>query len=405
MAVNIVVPPLSESVVEATVSEWRKKIGEAVKAGEVIVVLETDKVALEVVAEADGVLASIVQAEGADVGAGALLGTLEVSGAVITPPTPVTPTTVPAPAKDSAPHATPVARRAAEALNVDLAQVSASGGKITKSDVIAAASTPMTQAPSPLINPNPRPAPQQAPIIASSARPLDPREQRVKMTRRRRTIAQRLHEAKQATAMLTTFNEIDMSAVNAVRARRKDVFKERYGVSLGYNAFFVKAVVGALKAFPILNAEIDGSDIIMKHYYDIGIAVSTDEGLVVPIIRSADTLSFAQIEAKVKEYAEQARNGTLTIESLMGGTFTITNGGVFGSLMSTPILNHPQVGILGLHAIKERPIALNGEVVIRPMMYVALSYDHRLIDGREAVQFLVKVKEYIEDPERLLIEG
>ena len=408
MAMNIVVPPLSESVVEATVSEWRKKIGEAVKVGEVIVVLETDKVALEVVAEADGVLASILQVEGADVGAGAVLGTLEASGTVIAPATPAASGPAPAPTKDSVPQATPVARRAAEALNVDLTQVNASSGKITKSDVIAAASTlstPMTQAPSPLINPNPRPAPQPTPITASSPRPLDPREERVKMTRRRRTIAQRLHEAKQATAMLTTFNEIDMSAVNAVRARRKDVFKERYGVSLGYNAFFVKAVVGALKAFPMLNAEIDGSDIIMKHYYDIGIAVSTDEGLVVPVIRSADTLSFAQIEAKVKEYADQARSGTLTIEALMGGTFTITNGGVFGSLMSTPILNHPQVGILGLHAIKERPIALNGEVVIRPMMYVALSYDHRLIDGREAVQFLVKIKEYIEDPERLLIEG
>jgi len=410
MAMNIVVPPLSESVVEATVSEWRKQVGEVVKAGEVLVVLETDKVALEVVAEADGVLASIVQAAGADVGAGAVLGTLETSGApVVAAPAPASPPPpAPTSAKDSAPQATPVARRAAEALNVDLAQVNASSGKITKSDVIAAASAPsaaVTQAPLPLINPNPRPSPQQAPVVASSTRPLGPREERVKMTRRRRTIAQRLHEAKQATAMLTTFNEIDMSAVNAVRARRKDIFKERYGVSLGYSAFFVKAVIGALKAFPILNAEIDGSDIIMKHYYDIGMAVSTDEGLVVPVIRAADTLSFAQIEAQIKQYADQARSGTLTIEALMGGTFTITNGGVFGSLMSTPILNHPQVGILGLHAIKERPIALNGEVVIRPMMYVALSYDHRLIDGREAVQFLVKVKEFIEDPERLLIEG
>ncbi|PJF32622.1 MAG: dihydrolipoyllysine-residue succinyltransferase, partial [Phototrophicales bacterium] len=231
------------------------------------------------------------------------------------------------------------------------------------------------------------------------------KEERVKMTRRRQTIAKRLIEAQSTAAMLTTFNEIDMSGVNALRAKRKDSFKEKYGVGLGFNAFFVKAVIGALKAFPQLNAEIQDNDIIYKHYYDIGIAIGVSDGLVVPVLRDADRMSFAQIENQVKEYAKQAQDGTLSLESLMGGTFTITNGGIFGSLMSTPILNPPQVGILGLHAIKDRPMVVNGEIVIRPMMYVALTYDHRIVDGREAVQFLVKVKDLIEDPEALLIEG
>lgn len=412
MAMNIVVPPLSESVVEATVSEWRKKVGDSVKQGEILVVLETDKVALEVAADADGVIGSIVQAEGADVTAGTVLGTLEALGTVVTSAPQASAPVASASSTSADPKATPVAKRAAEALNVDLAQVSSSSGKITKSDVIAAAAppapatpTPMTSAPNPLVNPNPRPAPQSAPTPAPAPRTLDAREERIRMTRRRRTIAERLHHAKQATAMLTTFNEVDMSAVNALRARRKDAFKEKYGVSLGYSSFFVKAVVGALRAFPVLNAELDGNDVIMKRYYDIGMAIGADEGLVVPVIRNADQLTFAQIEQQVKDYADQARKGTLTIEALMGGTFTITNGGVFGSLMSTPILNYPQVGILGLHAVKERPVVVNGEIVIRPMMYTALSYDHRLIDGREAVQFLVKIKELIEEPERLLIEG
>jgi len=225
------------------------------------------------------------------------------------------------------------------------------------------------------------------------------------MTRRRRTIANRMVQATTEAAMLTTFNEVDMSAVMDVRARRKEAFQKKYGVSLGFSSFFVKATIGALKAFPMLNAEIDGDTIIKKNYYDIGMAIGAEEGLVVPVLRDADKMSFAEIERKIKEYAEQARSGTLALESLLGGTFSITNGGVFGSLLSTPILNYPQVGILGLHGIKERPIALNGQVVIRPMMYIALTYDHRIVDGREAVQFLVKVKELIEDPETLLLEG
>ncbi len=411
MTFNIVVPPLSESVVEATVSEWLKKVGDPVKAGEVVVVLETDKVSLEVVADGDGVLEQILHDKGADVGAGAVLGV--VSGTASAPVTlpPASPAQAKPPAAVDAPKATPVAKRVADANAVDLAQVTPrDGSRITKTDVqdhlskAQAPKAPMpVQAPTPLQAPAPVPAPPAG--LSFTVGDVNPRETRTKMTRRRRTIAQRLLEAKQATAMLTTFNEIDMSSVMAIRAKRKDAFQKKYGVSLGFSSFFVKAVIGALKAFPQLNAEIVDNDIITKHYYDIGIAIGAEEGLVVPVLRDADRLSFAQIEQQIKDFAEQARNGTLSIESLMGGTFTITNGGVFGSLMSTPILNHPQVGILGLHAIKERPVVVNGEIVVRPMMYVALSYDHRIVDGRESVQFLVKVKELIEDPESLLIEG
>ncbi len=404
MSFNLVVPDLAESVVEATVSSWTKKVGDSVKAGDVVVVLETDKVSLEVTADGDGVLESILAPEGADVEVGAILGVVSGSApASITTAQTVAPVTVSAPVSSDGQKATPVAKRVATEHSVDISQVPSSGGKVTKSDVqnfISNQSTPKpVQAPP---TPKAQPAPLPSVLMTGGA---GRKEERVKMSRRRQTIAKRLIEAQSTAAMLTTFNEIDMSAVNAIRARRKDAFKEKHGVGLGFNAFFVKAVIGALKAFPQLNAEIQETEIVYKQYYDIGIAIGVSDGLVVPVLRDADRMSFAQIENQVKDYAKQAQDGSLGIDSLMGGTFTITNGGIFGSLMSTPILNPPQVGILGLHSIKDRPVVVNGEIVVRPMMYVALTYDHRIVDGREAVQFLVKVKELIEDPESLLIEG
>lgn len=403
--VEITVPELSESVVEATVAEWRKQVGEAVQTGDVLVVLDTDKVSLEVTAEQDGVLAEILAPEGSDVPALAVLGHLNASGeAVAAAPKAAPAASAPAAVSSSAApagvKATPVAKRAAEALNVDLKQVSASeGGKVTKSDVEKYAQAQQQPAPT---KPAATPAPAApAPVPSLGGR----REERVRMTRRRRTIAKRLVDAQSIAAMLTTFNEVDMSPVMELRKRWKDPFKEKFGVSLGLSSFFVKATIGALKLFPALNAEIDGDEIIYKHFYDIGIAVGAEEGLVVPVLRDADRLSFAEIERQVRDYAKQASEGTLSIESLMGGTFTITNGGVFGSLLSTPILNYPQVGILGLHGIKDRPVVVGGEIVIRPMMNLALTYDHRIVDGREAVQFLVRVKDLIEDPEKLLLEG
>ena len=420
MATHIVVPELGESVIEATVSRWLKQPGEAVKAGEAVVVLQTDKVDLEVAAEKSGVLASIAHKEGDDVKVGDVLGVVDESAEAV-PPQPAAPPPKPeAEAKPtSAPQAaraettngaqpekvadervTPVARRLAEENKVDLANVTTADprGKITKEDVQRYIESRVTPTTAPVA---------QAPVASPAAPPdgAGSREERVRMSRRRRTIAQRLMEAQHSTAMLTTFNEVNMAAVMELRQRRKESFKERHGVSLGLSSFFVKAAIGALKAFPQINAEIQGDEIVMKYYYDIGVAIGATEGLVVPVLRDADRMSFAQIEQAIKEYARQAEDGTLTLESLRGGTFTITNGGVFGSLLSTPILNPPQVGILGLHKIEERPIALNGQVVIKPMMYVALSYDHRIVDGREAVQFLVRVKELVEDPESLLIEG
>lgn len=406
MPINIVVPELSESVIEATVSDWLKQEGDAVEAGETVVVLETDKVSVEVVASQSGTLASIKHPVGADVKAGEVLGIIHESGAASATP----PAEISAPAPAAAPvaapvqetagvAATPVAKRVAESHGIDLAQVSPStGSKITKGDVQT------------YINDHQKPAAVPASKAASNGEPMiiigdNRREERVRMSRRRQTIARRLVEAQQTAAMLTTFNEIDMKAVMDVRKRRKDSFKEKYGINLGFSSFFVKASIGALKAFPRLNAEIQDNEIVLKHYYDIGMAIGAEEGLVVPVLRDADKMSFAQIEHAIRDYAQQVQNGTLSIESLMGGTFTITNGGVFGSMMSTPILNPPQVGILGLHAIKDRPVVVNGEIVIRPMMYVALTYDHRIVDGREAVQFLVKVKDLIEDPESLLLEG
>lgn len=413
--VNIVVPELSESVVEATVAEWLVGVGDSVAVGDVLVVLETDKVNLEVAAEQSGTITEIVADEEVDVTAGEVLGIMDASGEA--------PAQSSEPAQEEQPQAqpepqqqavaessggdgqrvTPVAQRVASANNIDLSKVSPSdGGKITKDDVekfIADQKKPQ---------PASKPASQNG---QSSPFPslVDPsvgrREERIKLSRRRRTIATRLVEAQSTAAMLTTFNEIDMKPVMDIRSKHKERFREAHGVGLGFTSFFVKAVVGALKAFPYLNSEIDDKEVILKHYYDIGIAIGAEEGLVVPVIRDCDRLSFAGIESKVKEYAVAANEGTLTLDALRGGTFTITNGGVFGSMMSTPILNPPQVGILGLHGIKERPVVIDGEITVRPMMYVALTYDHRIVDGRESVQFLVQVKELIEDPERLLIEG
>jgi 2-oxoglutarate dehydrogenase E2 component (dihydrolipoamide succinyltransferase) len=429
---NIVVPTLGESVVEARVARWLKKAGDRVEVGEPVVELETEKIDLEVSAEKSGVIASIARQEGDDVKIGELLAVVDENGAAAAPAASAAPA-VSAPAPTPAPppassgngsaeaasegRATPTARRMAKDNDVDLGAVQGSGaaGRVTKQDVQKA----MTPAPAPTSNevaPTSTPvaptssgvAPTNnkiAPTSLSKIAPGSRTEERVRMSKRRQTIARRLVEAQHTAAMLTTFNEVDMTAVMALRERRKESFKKEFGVGLGIASFFVKSAIAALRAFPPLNAEIQGDEIVFKHYYDIGVAVGAEGGLVVPVIRDADRLSFAQIELAIRDFATRATDGTLTLEDLRGGTFTITNGGVFGSLMSTPILNPPQVGILGLHKIQDRAVPMNGQVVIRPMMYVALSYDHRIVDGREAVQFLVKIKDFVEDPARLLLEG
>ena len=443
MPVEIRVPQLGESIVEATVARWLKKEGDSVAEGEAVAELETDKVAVEVPANASGILQQISQHEGDTVAIDAVLGLIgEADGAAGAAPRDSESTHAPSasgpassngssrtggPAGDAGGRpATPVARRLAEDSHVDLGLVTGTGpaGRVTKDDVAgyleSKATAPVTAPPAqPVSMPPATPQPTAPPARPESVPPaaqslaaalgltetVGRPEERVKMTRRRQTIATRLVEAQHTAAMLTTFNEIDMTAVMAVRARRKDSFKERYGVGLGFMSFFTKASIGALKAYPLLNAEIQGTDIVKKLYYDIGIAVGAEEGLVVPVVRDADRKTFAQIEKEIGELARRARENKLTLPELQGGTFTITNGGVFGSMMSTPILNAPQVGILGLHKIEERPVVVSKEIVIRPMMYVALSYDHRIVDGSEAVRFLVRVKELIEDPESLLIEG
>lgn len=438
MAYEIKVPALGESIVEATVARWLKREGEAVAAGEPVVELETDKVNLEVAADHAGVMGAIARAEGEAVGIGDLLATIIPGEAA--PSTPVaTPTATPAPspapaaaptpaasvaeANGAAVSATPTAQKVAAEHGVDLKGLSGSGpgGRITKEDVLRTVGGPATttiEAP-PARPAAPQPAPAArpaAPQPTPAARPATPaapaatsaggrREERQRLSRRRLTIARRLVEAQQSAAMLTTFNEVDMSAVMELRKRRKDGFKERHGVGLGFMSFFAKAVIGALRAFPMVNAEIQGDEVVLKHYYDIGIAVGVEEGLVVPVVRDADQKSFAQLEREIGELALKARDSTLSLADLQGGTFTITNGGVYGSLMSTPILNTPQVGILGMHKIEDRPVVAGGQIVVRPMMYLALSYDHRLIDGGTAVRFLVRVKELVEDPESLLLEG
>ena len=436
---NILVPQLGESVVEARVARWLKKEGDRVEVGEPVVELETEKIDLEVGAEHGGVLASINRQEGEDVKVGELLGVVDESGAGAKPAAaasgngstseaaePGTRTAEPGtrnvepgtrnlePAVDE-PRATPTAKRMAREHDVNLGQVQGSGtaGRVMKNDVAGAIGAKGAQGPQGAGAPATLSAPaSKAPVAPGPPKAAvrrragsDRSEERVRMSKRRQTIARRLVEAQRTAAMLTTFNEIDMTAVMGLRERRKEAFKKQYGLGLGIASFFVKASIAALRAFPQLNAEIQGEDIVLKHYYDIGMAVGAEGGLVVPVLRDADQMTFVELEQAIREYAKKAQDGTLTLEDLMGGTFTITNGGVFGSLLSTPILNPPQVGILGLHKIEDRAVPANGQVVIRPMMYVALSYDHRIVDGREAVQFLVKIKEYIEDPGFLILDS
>ncbi|MBN9432896.1 MAG: 2-oxoglutarate dehydrogenase complex dihydrolipoyllysine-residue succinyltransferase [Bosea sp.] len=414
MATEIRVPTLGESVTEATIGRWFKKVGDSVAADEPLVELETDKVTIEVPAPAAGVLEAQEAKDGDTVGVGALLGSIAEGGAAAAKPAakPAEPAKAAEPAKSAepskpAPAAAPakpvtadangpaVSKLAAES-GVDPASVSGSGkdGRVTKGDLIAA----IERGPAPAAAP--APAAQRAPSPAEDAS----REERVRMTKLRQTIARRLKDAQNTAAMLTTFNEVDMGAVMALRAQYKDVFEKKHGAKLGFMSFFVKAVIQGLKDIPAVNAEIDGTDLVYKNYYHIGIAVGTDKGLVVPVLRDADTLSLAGIEKKIADFGKRARDGQLKIDEMQGGTFTITNGGIYGSLMSTPILNAPQSGILGMHKIQERPMVVGGKIEIRPMMYLALSYDHRIVDGKEAVTFLVRVKESLEDPQRLILD-
>ncbi len=392
------VPPLGESVSEATVARWVKKEGQAVTVDEILVELETDKVTLEVTAPASGVLSKIHHPEGATVEVGQILGMVEIGAEAAAPvAAPEDKKAEPAQTKVTVVEEKtavskvtdangPAVRKIAEEKNVDLATVTSTGkdGRITKGDVINHLETHGAS--------------------QSVARSSEAREERVKMSRLRQRVAERLKQAQNTAAILTTFNEVDMTAVFEIRNRYKESFEKKHGVKLGFMSFFVKAAIQALKQSPEVNAEINGDEIIYKNYYDIGVAVSAPQGLVVPVVRDADQLSFADIEKEIARLGTRARDGKLTIDEMTGGTFTVSNGGIFGSLMSTPILNSPQTGILGMHKVQERPVALNGQVVIRPMMYIALSYDHRLIDGREAVTFLVRIKENIENPERLLLD-
>jgi 2-oxoglutarate dehydrogenase E2 component (dihydrolipoamide succinyltransferase) len=416
MATDIKVPTLGESVTTATVARWLKKAGEAVAVDEPVVELETDKVTVEVPSPGAGTLGAIQAEEGAEVEVGAILATLEAGGAapakaptpaanpsagVNPPPTPRGPVSRPAtPPADVAAHGTaishpamPSAAKMMEERGLAPSAVPGTGkdGRVTKGDVLSFMDRPAA-------------IPAAAPAATKAPRPTGEGEERVKMTRLRRTIAQRLKEAQNTAAMLTTFNEVDMSAAMALRAEYRDAFeKKNKGVRLGFMSFFVRACVAALQEFPAVNAEIDGDDVVYKHFVHMGIAVGGPNGLVVPVLRNADKMGFADIEGAISNFGKRARDGQLKLDELFGGTFTITNGGVYGSLMSTPILNSPQVGILGMHKIQERPMAIGGKVEIRPMMYLALSYDHRIVDGKEAVSFLVRVKEGVEDPRRLLL--
>jgi 2-oxoglutarate dehydrogenase E2 component (dihydrolipoamide succinyltransferase) len=455
MTTEIRVPALGESVTEATVAKWMKAVGDAVAVDEPLVELETDKVTVEVPAPVAGTLAEIAAEAGSDVAVGALLGSIAegqtaqakakpASGAQPEPrpveaasPRPAAPAPQPRPASApaSGPSAnvvamlSPAVRKLIEEHHLDPANIPASGknGRLTKGDVLehisnqgsgpapggvrpAVSYEAVPPSPPPRPSPasaalEPSPAPRPAPSPAEPA-PSGPREERVRMTRLRKMVAARLKEAQNSAAMLTTFNEVDMTAANALRSRYRDSFKKKHCVRLGVMSLFVKACVVALKEFPAVNAEIDGDDLVYKNHYDIAIAVSSPQGLVVPVVRDCDRLSFAEIEAKIADFGKRARDGQLAIEEMQGGTFTITNGGVFGSLMSTPILNPPQSAILGMHKIQQRPMVLpDAAIAARPMMYVALSYDHRIIDGREAVSFLVRVKECVEDPQRILLQA
>jgi len=445
MATEIRVPTLGESVTEATVGQWFKKVGEAVKVDEPLVELETDKVTVEVPAPSAGVIEAIAVKGGETVGVGALLGTIAPNGAVAGPAAKEPPAgkagkvteaaaevaeaaraarTTPAPtARPNQKTATtrpigagPEETALREALSPSVRKLMAEnelepsaltgtgkGGRLTKADVLAALETGVPArpaAPAPAAPPAP-----PAPVARAPAPPSDEaREERVRMTRLRQTIARRLKDAQNTAAMLTTFNEVDMGAVMKLRARYKELFEKKHGVKLGFMGFFVRACIQALKDIPAVNAEIDGEDIVFKNYYHIGVAVGTDKGLVVPVVRDADRMTLAGIEKAIGELGKKAREGKLAIEDLQGGTFTISNGGIYGSLMSTPILNAPQSGILGMHKIEDRPVAVDGKVEVRPMMYLALTYDHRVVDGKEAVTFLVRIKELIEDPERLALD-
>ena len=417
MPVEIRVPQLGESIVEATIGKWLKKEGDAVSSGENVVELETEKVNLELQAEQAGVLTRIAHRAGDTVRVGDVLAVLDDVGAAPAAKAAVAapaaaPAASTAPAADAA--ATPVAKTLAAAQGVDIGQVAGSGrgGRVTQEDVARAVEqrTAPAAAQAPAAAPAPAqaaapaaqgPAPAMASVDTSGGRP----EERRRMSTRRRTIARRLVEAQHTAAMLTTYNEVDMTAVMGLRTKRQEDFTKRNGIRLGFMSFFTKAVVGALKAYPIVNSEIQGDEVVVKKYYDMGMAVATEDGLLVPVIRDADRMTFADIERKVSDFGERSRSNKLTLQDLQGGTFTISNGGVFGSMWSMPILNAPQSGILGLHKIEQRPIVAANEIVIRPMMYLAFTYDHRVIDGREAVLFLVRIKELIEDPETLLLDG
>jgi len=415
MTTEIRVPTLGESVTEATIGRWFKQPGEAVAADEPVVELETDKVTVEVPAPASGVLAEILAKDGETVAPGALLGQMQEGGAPAkaapapAKAAPAAPKAAPQPPPQPKPAAprpaavdvlAPSVRRIAEESGIDAAHVSGTGrdGRVTKGDMIAAIER-AAAAPTPVAQP-------AAAIQMRAPSPSDDaaREERVRMTKLRQTIARRLKDAQNTAAMLTTFNEVDMGSVMALRNQYKELFEKKHGVKLGFMGFFVRASIQALKELPAVNAEIDGTDVIYKNYYHVGVAVGTEKGLVVPVLREADQRSLADIEKTIADFGRRAREGTLKIEEMQGGTFTISNGGIYGSLMSTPILNAPQSGILGMHKIQERPMAVRGEIKLRPMMYLALSYDHRIVDGREAVTFLVRVKESLEDPARLILD-
>ena len=429
MATEIRVPTLGESVTEATIGKWFKKVGDAIAVDEPLVELETDKVTVEVPAAAAGTLGEITAKEGETVGVGALLGSISAGGAAAAPankqeakPQAVSQASSPDAAHTtkqaaaetakiagdagaveprSMPPAPAAAKLIAEA-NLSVDQVSGSGkrGQVLKGDVLDAIARGAPSQPAE----TPRAAPAPVVLRAPSSGDDASREERVRMTKLRQTIARRLKEAQSTAAMLTTFNEVDMSAVMALRTKYKDIFEKKHGVKLGFMGFFTKAVTHALKEIPSVNAEIDGTDIIFKNYAHIGVAVGTEKGLVVPVVRDADQMSIAEIEKDIGRLGIAARDGKLSVADMQGGTFTISNGGVYGSLMSTPILNAPQSGILGMHKIQDRPVVVGGQIVIRPMMYLALSYDHRIVDGKEAVTFLVRVKESLEDPERLVLD-
>jgi len=407
MAIEIKAPTFPESVADGTVATWHKKPGDAVKRDDLIVDIETDKVVLEVLATADGVLGAIVKNEGDTVLSDEVLGSIEAGGAAAAPASAAAPAAAqaaaPAPAAEGEddPVAAPAARKLAEENGINIASVAGTGkgGRVTKEDVVAAVAAKKA---APAAAPAKAPAPAaSAPVFAAGERV----EKRVPMTRLRAKVAERLVEAQSNMAMLTTFNEVDMTEVMALRSKYKDLFEKSHnGVRLGFMSFFVKAATEALKRFPAVNASIDGADIVYHGYADVGVAVSSDRGLVVPVLRNAELMSLAEIEGGIATFGKKARDGKLSMDEMTGGTFTITNGGTFGSMMSTPIVNPPQAAILGMHNILQRPMAINGQVVIRPMMYLALSYDHRLIDGKEAVTFLVTIKNLLEDPARLLLD-